>query len=348
MLIAGIDPHKDTHTAACLDTSTGEFLDQITITSTPTGYRELHEWLDRLAVDQVAVENARGLGRHLAAWLGGQGFAICDVPTSEVRAQRLARRGGRNKNDTNDALAAALAAATGAGYRHATGDEYSALAALLTEEREALNAEATVKRNRLHAYLRVLRPGGASVGASIEDFANLLKGVKASTSIVAETKRLARDLLADLRRLTRALEANRQRMSDLTEQAATGLTGIDGIAVVGAVAIMGAVGDPGRFPSQDHLAAFAGAAPKQIASGNTDRHRLDRRGNPQLKRAIHLAAMTQARMKTGPGRVYYQRKREEGKTHREALRCLKRQLIKVIWRTLQDDARRRESLALAA
>jgi transposase len=282
MLVVGIDPHKNTHSAACLDSATGEFLDQITIASTPEGYRELREWLGRLRVDQVAVENARGLGRHLAAWLGGQGFAITDVSTKEVRAQRLARRGGRNKNDTNDALACALAAATGSGYP-LTGDEHGDLAALLTEEREALNAELTAKRNRLHAYLRILRPGGAPTCASTSDFANLLKGIKATTAVIVETKRLARDLLAELRRLTRALEANRQRMTDLTERAATGLTAIDGIATVGAVAIMGAVGDAGRFPSQHHLAAFAGAAPRQIASGNSNRHRLDRRGDYQLK-----------------------------------------------------------------
>jgi hypothetical protein len=53
-------------------------------------------------------------------------------------------------------------------------------------------------------------------------------------------------------------------------------------------------------------------------------------------------------MKTGPGRRYYQRKREEGKTHREALRCLKRQLIKVIWRTLRSDPHHQAAAALAA
>lgn len=347
MLVVGIDPHKNSHTAAALDSTTGEFGGEITIASTPKGYRELLDWLGRFRVDQVAIENARGLGRNLAAWLGGRGFAITDVSTKEVRAQRLARRGGRNKNDTRDALAAALTAATGSGYAY-TGTETGDIAALLTEEREALNTELTAKRNRLHALMRVLRPGGAPTGASVEDFANLLKGVKATGSVVAETKRWARDLLAELRRLNRALEANRQRMSDLTAQARTGLTEIGGIAAVGACAILGAIGDIDRFATHHRLAAFAGAAPKQIASGASDRHRLDRRGDPQLKRAVHLAAMTQARMKTGPGRDYYQRKREEGKTHREALRCLKRQLIKVIWRTLHDDAHRPEPVALAA
>jgi transposase len=347
MLVVGIDPHKNSHTACALDTATGEALGEIAIASTPAGYRELTSWLAGLDPDLVAIENARGLGRHLADHLAGQGRTVTDVTTKEVRAQRLARRGGRNKNDTADALAAAWAAATGSGYPYTNTDD-GAIAALLTEEREALNTEATAKRNRLHALLRALRPGGAPTGARADDFANLLKGIKATSPVIAETKRYARDLLAELRRITRALEANRQRMIDLTAHTRTGLTEIPGIAAVGACAILGAVGDIERFATHHRLAAFAGAAPKQIASGDSDRHRLDRSGNTQLKRALHTAALTQARMKTGPGRVYYQRKREEGKTHREALRCLKRQLVKVIWRTLQRDAHRREALTLAA
>lgn len=347
MLVVGIDPHKHSHTACAIDTATGEVRGEITIASTPKDYRKLTTWLAPLDPALVAIENARGLGRHLADHLAGQGYTVMDVTTKEVRAQRLARRSGRNKNDPADALAAALTAATGSGYPYTNTNEGS-VAELLTEEREALNTELTAKRNRLHALMRVLRPGGAPTGAGPADFANLLKGVKATSPVIAETKRLARDLLAELRRLARALDANRQRMSDLTEHTATGLTAIGGIAAVSACAILGAVGDIDRFASHHRLAAFAGAAPKQIASGSSDRHRLDRRGDPRLKRSIHLAAMTQARMKTGPGRVYYQRKRDEGKTHREALRCLKRQLVKVIYRTLREDANRRTDLALAA
>jgi transposase len=348
VLIVGIDPHKQSHTAAALDSSTGEFLGEKTIPSTAKGYRDLLAWLERMTVDLVAVENVRGLGQNLAAWLAGRGYAIVDVTTKEVRAQRLARRGGRNKNDTTDALAAALTAATGSGYRYAH-HEQGHLADLLTEEREGLNGEYTAKRNRLHAHLRILRPGGAPVGASLAEFADLLKGVKATSVVVSEVKRLARELLADLRRLKTALERNRERMRDLAEQTRTSLTAIPGIAEVAAMTILGAIGDISRFASHHHLAAFTGAAPRQIASGNADRHRLDRHGNNRIRRAIHVAAMTQARMKTGPGRIYYLRKRDEGKTHREALRCLKRQLIKAIWRAMTKDQEQQQTTpALAA
>jgi transposase len=347
MLIVGIDPHKASHTACALDTASGAAQGEITIPATTAGYRELAAWLDGFTVETVAIENARGLGRHLADHLTSQGCTVVDVSTKEVRAQRLSRRSGRNKNDPADARAAALTAATGSSYPYAPNDT-GKVADLLYEEREALNSELTAKRNRLHALVRVLRPGGAPTGAGPDEFSALLKGVKATDPAVAETKRWARDLLADLRRLDRALKANQQRMSGLTEHARTGLTAIPGIAAIGATAILAAVGDIDRFPDQHQLAAFAGVAPKQVASGNADRHRLDRRGDHRIKRALHLAAMTQARMTTGPGRVYYQRKRDEGKTHREALRCLKRQLVKIVWRTLQTDAHRPATATLAA
>lgn len=347
MLIAGIDPHKNSHTAAALDSASGEVLGELTIAATREGYRKLAVWLTGHAVDLVAIENVRGLGRHLADWLRGQGFPLVDIATKEVRAQRLARRGGRNKNDPADALAAAQAAATGCGYRIPT-DELGEVSRLLTEERDALNVEYLAKRNRLHAHLRVLRPGGAPLKATVEVFANLLKGVRATTTVLTEVKRQARGLLADMRRLKRALDANRQRIEELLETHEMSLLAIPGFGPVTVAGILGAIGDIARFASQHQLAAFAGAAPKQIASGAHDRHRLDRLGNPQLNRSIHTVAIVQARLTRGPGREYYLKKTGEGKTHREAIRCLKRQLIKLIWRHLRADARQRNPNALTA
>lgn len=97
MLIVGIDPRKQSHPAAALDSSTGEFLGEKTIPSTVKGYRDLLTWLERMTVSLVATENVRGVGGHLAAWLAGHGYAIVEVTTKEVRAQRLARRGGRKR-----------------------------------------------------------------------------------------------------------------------------------------------------------------------------------------------------------------------------------------------------------
>lgn len=347
MLIVGIDPHKSTHTAVVLDSATGEVHGELTIESTPEGYAALLEWCRKLRVDLAAVENFRGLGLNLGTWLVAQGMDCRDITAKEVRAQRLSRRGGRNKNDPADALAAALAAATGAGYP-ISADEHGQVAALLTDERECLNAEYTAKRNRLHAHCRALTPGGAPTGTDHAGFESLLDQAETPTAPTIERHRQARALLSELEQLKRALRTNELRMRDLVTVSGTTLPGIDGLRAIASVAILSAVGDIDRFDTEAALAAFAGAAPRQIASGNASRHRLDRHGNYQLRRSLHVAAMTQARMKSGAGRAYYLRKREEGKSHREALRCLKRQLIKVIWRTMKRDANHRKQVALAA
>jgi transposase len=94
-----------------------------------------------------------------------------------------------------------------------------------------------------------------------------------------------------------------------------------------------------RFPSPDHLASYAGTAPIEASRGDVIRHRLSRRGNRQLNNAIHLAAHVQT-IFPGPGREYFQRRIASGNSRTEALRALKRQLTKSIYRTLLADTRR--------
>ena len=101
---------------------------------------------------------------------------------------------------------------------------------------------------------------------------------------------------------------------------------------------MAEVGNIDRFASRNHLASYAGAAPIEVFSGEVVRHRLSRSGNRKLNRAIHVAAIVQIRLDT-PGRAYYQRKLAEGKSTREALRCLKRRIIDAVWQQLQTDRR---------
>ena len=83
-----------------------------------------------------------------------------------------------------------------------------------------------------------------------------------------------------------------------------------------------------------------GTAPIEVSSGGKTRHRLSRRGNRTLNHAIHTAAVTQISHQT-PGRVYYDKKLDEGKTNKEALRALKRRISNAVYRRLVADARRR-------
>ena len=103
-----------------------------------------------------------------------------------------------------------------------------------------------------------------------------------------------------------------------------------------AAKILGHAGDISRFASSDHFASYTGTAPIEISSGEVTRHRLSRSGNRSLNNALHLAARVQT-MHPGPGRAHYERKLAEHKSSREALRSLKRQLAKVVYRQLVVD-----------
>ena len=119
----------------------------------------------------------------------------------------------------------------------------------------------------------------------------------------------------------------------------TSLTEVFGISDVLAAKILGQAGDVTRFKSADHFASYTGTAPIEASSGPIVRHRLSRAGNRQLNHALHLAARVQA-VHPNPGQTYYQRKLAEAKTRQEALRCLKRQIAKTVYRVLLADHQR--------
>jgi transposase len=118
------------------------------------------------------------------------------------------------------------------------------------------------------------------------------------------------------------------------------LTEVFGIGPAIAATAIGDVRDISRFPSRDHFAAYDGTAPVEVSSGNRVIYRLSLRGNRRLNHAIHMAAITQIRYQHSDGRAYYDKKIAEGKTHKEALRALKRKISDAIYKHLKADAAR--------
>ena len=125
-----------------------------------------------------------------------------------------------------------------------------------------------------------------------------------------------------LTQLTKLVAATRTRLVETV-----------GIGPLLAARILGEVGDIHRFPTSDHFASANGTAPIPVSSGRTDRYRLNRGGNRRRNRALYFAALTQA-SHDPRARAYLARKQAEGKTRREALRCLKRRLSDVVYRAL--------------
>src|SRR5262249_58726144 len=98
--------------------------------------------------------------------------------------------------------------------------------------------------------------------------------------------------------------------------------------------LLGGAGPTDRSPPDAQRARHGGAAPWEASSGRVQRPRLDRGGNRQLNAAFYRIAITQARVHPA-ARVYLERKQAEGKSRREAIRCLKRQLARVVFNTLK-------------
>jgi transposase len=146
--------------------------------------------------------------------------------------------------------------------------------------------------------------------------------------------RLARELVSAIRTLNRAIAQLDDELGRRTAQVAPALLELPGCAGVTAAKLLAEIGPIDRFKTDAQLARHGGVAPLEASSGRTQRHRLDRGGNRQLNAALYRIAITQARYHA-PARHYLDRKRAEGKSRREAIRCLKRQLVRVVFNTLK-------------
>ncbi|MGZ4392954.1 MAG: transposase [Gaiellaceae bacterium] len=150
--------------------------------------------------------------------------------------------------------------------------------------------------------------------------------------------RIARELVARCRSLTRTIGDLDRELQTAAEQTAPALLALPGCGAISASKLLGEIGPIERFDSDAQLARHAGVAPLEASSGKHQRHRLDRGGNRQLNCALHRIAITQARAHP-PARAYLERKQAEGKSRREALRCLKRQLARTVYTTLKNEPR---------
>lgn len=116
----------------------------------------------------------------------------------------------------------------------------------------------------------------------------------------------------------------------LVKAKAPQLLELPGCGVLTAARIVGGIGDVARFASDAKLARLAEIAPIPVSSGIRDRHRLDRVGNRKLNCAFHRLAVNQGRLHADAG-AYLSRKQAEGRTRMDALRCLKRHLVRRVF-----------------
>jgi transposase len=193
---------------------------------------------------------------------------------------------------------------------------------------------------RLHAVLCALIPGGVPKRITAGQAERILESVTLAGAVAAARWELAAEHAAGLRGIDAQIRQTRKKIDAAVRGAGTSLTSIFGVGPVIAAAVIGDVRDVSRFPSRDHFASCNGTAPIEVSSGQRKIYRLSRPGNRRLNHAIHMAAVTQIRYRHSRGRAYYDKKLAEGKTPKEALRALKRQVSDAIYTALQADARK--------
>jgi transposase len=337
-VLIGVDPHKVSVAVAAIEEVTGELLERASFPQDSTGLRRLERWAKRFPQRRWAVENAGGLGRHLAVRLAAAGESVVDVPPKLSARVRVLSTGNARKNDGLDALATALAASRNERLAAVDPEAASEVLRLLSERREDLVAERTRALNRLHALLRDLLPGGVAGTLSADRAARILGGIRPRGASARLRRRLASEVLRDVRTLDRKIADLNGRIEAEVEASGTALTEMFGIGPILAARIIGTVGDVARFPTKAHFASYAGAAPLEASSGEVVRHRLSLAGNRKLNYALHMVAVCQARSDARGG-TYYRKKVAEGKSRKEALRCLKRRVCDAVFRSLLADSR---------
>jgi transposase len=338
-VMIGIDPHKGSHTAVAVG-MVEEPLGELRVRACPSQAQELLAWAAAWPERAWAVEGAAGLGCLLAQQLVAAGEQVLDVPPKLAARVRLLQAGDTNKNDPNDAFSVAVAALRPPAKRPVLAEDHAVVLKVWAKRHRDLARARNQACCRLHAVLCDLVPGGHSREISAGQAARILERVTPSGAAAQARCELAAEFLTDIRRLDAQLRDTNKKLAAAVKASGTSLTGIFGVGPVIAGTVIGDVRQVFRFGSRDHFAAYNGTAPAEVSSGGRKVYRLSLRGNRRLNHAIHMAAVTQLRYKHSRGRAYYERKLAEGKTHKEALRALKRRISDAIYAALVADARR--------
>ena len=280
------------------------------------------------------------MGHLLAQQLLAAGERVLDIQPKLAARVRLLAAGNTNKNDPDDARSVAVAALRSTGVREACREDHPAVLKVWPKRYKDLGRARTQIACRLHAVLGELIPGGVAKQITAGQAGRTLESATPADAVEAARWQLAAEHAEDLRGIDARIRQTRKKIDVTVRGAGTSLTGIFGAGPVIAAAVIGDVRDVSRFPSRDHFACYDGTAPVEVSSGGRKIHRLSRRGNRRINHAIHMAAVTQTRCRHSKGRACYDKKTAEGKTPKEALRALKRQVSGAIYAALLADAAR--------
>lgn len=338
MIVIGTDTHKRSHTCGAVFAGTGQLAGELTAPARKAGFVEMLDWGRGLDAERIwAIEDCRHVSGSFERFLVASGERVVRVPPKLMGESRRGER-TRGKSDPIDALAVARAALR-EGPETLPGahlDEDALELKLLLDHREDLVRARSEDQQRLRWHLHDLWPefelpaGCLDRVVWLDRVARKLARAEQSARV-----RVSRELVRAIRERTKRALGLEREIGAMVRAQAPQLLELPGCGTLTAAKLLAETAGVARFASDAKLARLAGIAPIPASSGNRTRLRLDRGGNRQLNCAVHRIAVTQSRIHA-PARAFLARKRSEGKSTREALRCLKRHLIRQVWRLLND------------
>jgi transposase len=335
-LVIGVDTHRDEHVCAFIDARSGAIVGEVSIGADPSGYRRALGLGRQHAPGRRvwAIEGAGAYGAGLARFLAACGERLVEVE----RPVRSGNR-GRLKSDSLDAMRAARSAL--GQTKLATPRQHG--------RRESLRALQTTREGAVSARTQALNQLRALIVVCPEPLRSELRALSQARLIAhclrlrpdARTNDEQRGTLVALRALSRRLRTltNEARelereIDSLVRELAPQLLNEPGVGPITAAQLVISWSHHGRVRTEAAFARLAGAAPIPASSGQTVRYRLDRGGDRKLNRALQTIILTRRRQH--PATIaYIERRRAEGKTSRESIRCLKRYLARHLYRLLE-------------
>jgi len=340
-LFVGIDVHRDTHTAVGVSPF-GEKLFELTVGNYEKDFRLLIQKVDEVSEQALlspfyGLEDCHSYGERLSTHLVQEGLRVVSVPPILVDEKRKYET-HPEKSDPLDALGVARVMIQRIDSLPIfTLTEESRKAKQIKElsmDREFLVCEQTRLKNQLHILLHRLWNTGYRVK---------FKDPFSKKALVFWSKHVPKEsdpfLVRSMKRKVKRLQDIKEEIVELEYELETllktsgqTLNTASGVGITIAAEIVGEVGDISRFHSPAALAKYAGCAPRECSSGKTSRHRKTRSGNRRLNRAFHRMALSQiSRMGNPVAQKYFKRKVSEGKSKSQALVCLRRQMVNIVW-----------------
>lgn len=326
----GVDTHKDSHVGVALD-ELGRQLDTITIGAELQGYKDFAQWAKSLGESpRIGIEGAASYGAGLCQYLQAQNIEVFEVE----RPKRKQRK--RGKSDYEDALLAARAVVSGEGLATVRSKgEFELLRLLLLAHDSCANQRSTLI-NQLKSVLISAPVELREKIAEIQGNPDIRRVTRMRvTKDMDEVSQLTLEVMKSFAR--RALELGEQkktydrRLGLVIHRICPKLLDEPGVGHIVAAKLL--VSSPRRVESEQAFARMNGTAPIPASSGKTDRFRLNRGGDRQLNYALHMAAHTRS-LHHRESRLFIEKKSREGKSHKEAMRALKRHLSRRLYRIM--------------